>query len=102
MKCLEQMNQINKTTFFGWVTPKNFRKTEKHNQKQTQILRVIPVLTEKEKIYPLDDTESRQKIHERFDWTDTLLTEFEKQENEDFLVWFIIMTFSPDTEMTLK
>ena len=40
----------------------------------------------KEKLNPKDDSESRTKFLKRFDWTDTLLTETEKQAVEDILV----------------
>ena len=43
-------------------------------------------LKEKEKLIPHDDAQSLIKIHERFDWTDTLLTEVEKQEIKDIPV----------------
>ena len=53
---------------------------------QTRILTELHKLKEKEKLNPKDDTESRTKFLERFDWTDTLLTENEKQAIEDFLI----------------
>ena len=40
----------------------------------------------KEKLNPKDDFESRVEFLKRFDWTDTLLTETEKQAVEDILV----------------
>ena len=40
----------------------------------------------REKLNPKDDSESRTEILKRFDWTDTLLTETEKQAVEDVLV----------------
>ena len=40
----------------------------------------------KEKLNPKDDIESRAEFLKRFDWTDTLLTETEKQAVEDILV----------------
>ena len=39
-----------------------------------------------EKLNPKDDIESRMEFFKRFDWTDTLLTETEKQAVEDILV----------------
>ena len=39
-----------------------------------------------EKLNPKDDIESRLEFLKRFDWTDTLLTETEKQAVEDILV----------------
>ena len=43
-------------------------------------------LKDKERLNPQESTESRNKILKRFDWTDTLLTETEKQAIEDNLV----------------
>ena len=43
-------------------------------------------LKDKEKLNPQESTQSRTKFLKRFDWTDTLLTELEKQEIEDILV----------------
>ena len=43
-------------------------------------------LKDKEKLNPQEGTESRNKFLKRFDWTDTLLTEMEKQAIEDILV----------------
>ena len=43
-------------------------------------------MEQKEKLHPKDDGKSRMKLLERFDWTDRLLTETEKQAVEDFLV----------------
>ena len=40
----------------------------------------------KEKLNPEDDCQSRIEFLKRFDWTDTLLTETEKQAVEDILV----------------
>ena len=40
----------------------------------------------KEKLYPKDDSESGTEFLKRFDWTDTLLTEIEKQAVENILV----------------
>ena len=52
---------------------------------QTRILKKLYELKEN-KLNPKDDTKSRKKFLERFDWTDTLLTENEKQSIEDLLV----------------
>ena len=43
-------------------------------------------LKDKEKLNPQKSTESRNKFLKRFDWTDTLLTEMEKQAIGDILV----------------
>ena len=43
-------------------------------------------MKDKEKLNLQESTESRNKFLERFDWTDTLLTETEKQAIESILV----------------
>ena len=43
-------------------------------------------MQQKEQLKPKDDIESQTEILKRFDWTDTLLTETEKQAVEDTLV----------------
>ena len=43
-------------------------------------------LKDKEKLNPQESKESWNKLLKRFDWTDTLLTEMEKQAIEDILV----------------
>ena len=43
-------------------------------------------LKDKEKLNPQESTESRNKFLKRFDWTNTLHTEMEKQAIEDILV----------------
>ena len=43
-------------------------------------------LKKREKLNPQESTESRNKFLKRLDWTDTLLTETEKQAVEDILV----------------
>ena len=43
-------------------------------------------LKDKEELNPQESTESRNKFLKRFDWTDTLLTETEKQAIQDILV----------------
>ena len=51
-----------------------------------RILKELRELQLKEKLNPKDNTESRTEFLKRFDWTDTLLTETEKQAVEDILV----------------
>ena len=46
-------------------------------------------LKDKEKLNPQESTESRNKFLKRFDWTNTLLTETEKQAIEDILVDYL-------------
>ena len=77
----EQQNET-----FWFPKPENPGKTEDHTTIQTQILKELRELQEREKLNPNDDVESRMKFLKRFDWTDTLLTETEKQAVENILV----------------
>ena len=74
------------TNTFWFSTPKNPGNTEEHTPIQTRILKELRELQLKEKLNPKDNTESRREFLKRFDWTDTLLTETEKQAVEHFLV----------------
>ena len=71
---------------FWFPTPENPGKYEDHTPIQTRILNELNELKDKEKLNPQEGTESRNKFLERFDWTDTLLTEREKQAIEEILV----------------
>ena len=71
---------------FWFPTPENPGKPEDHTPIQTRILKELNELKDKEKLNPEESTESRNKFLKRFDWTDTLLTEMEKQAIEDILV----------------
>ena len=71
---------------FWFPTPENPGKLEDHTPIQTRILNELNELKDKEKLNPQESTESRNKFLKRFDWTDTLLTETEKQAIEDILV----------------
>ena len=71
---------------FCFPTPENPGKPEDHTPIQTRILNELNELKDKEKLNPQESTESRNKFLKRFDWTDTLLTEAEKQAIEDILV----------------
>ena len=66
--------------------PKNPGNTEDHTPIQSRILKELSELQHKEKLNPKDYIESRVEFLKRFDWTDTLLTETEKQAVEDILV----------------
>ena len=55
----------------------------KHESQKSRELRE---LHKKEELNPIDDAESRMEFSKRFDWTDTLHTETEKQAVEDILV----------------
>ena len=99
----EQQN----TTF--WLpTPENPGKPEDHAPIQSRILKELNKLKNKENLNPQGSTESRNKFLKRVDWTDTLLTETEKQAIEDVLVvyhdifarhW---MDFGMNTEFKIK
>ena len=71
---------------FWFPTPENRGKPEDHTPIQTRILKELNELKDKEKLNPQESTESRNKNLKRLDWTDTLLTETEKQAIEDILV----------------
>ena len=71
---------------FWFPTPENPGKLEDHSPIQTRILKELNELKDKEKLNRQESTESRTKFLKRFDWTDTLLTETEKQAIEDILV----------------
>ena len=71
---------------FWFPTPENPGKPEDHTPIQTRILKELNELKDNEKLNPQESTESRTKFLKRFDWTDTLLNETEKQAIEDILV----------------
>ena len=71
---------------FWFPTRKNLGKTEDHTPIQTRILTELCELQRREKLNPIDDSESRMEFLKRLDWTDTLFTETEKQAVEDILV----------------
>ena len=71
---------------FWFPTPENPGKPEDHTPIQTRILNELNELKDKEKLNQQEGTESRNIFLKRFDWTDTLLTEMEKQAIEDILV----------------
>ena len=71
---------------FWFPTPENPGKPEEHTPIQARILKELNELKEREKLNPQESTESRNKFLKRFDWTDTLLTEMEKQAIENILV----------------
>ena len=71
---------------FWFPTPENPGNTEDHTPVQTRNLTELRELQRREKLNTKDDSESRTEFLKRFDWTDTLLTETEKQAVEDILV----------------
>ena len=81
---LRMNKQDQQTNTFWFPTPEKPGNTEEHTPVQTRI--VLRELQLKEKLNPKDDTETRMKFLKRYDWTDLLLTETEKQAVEDILV----------------
>ena len=79
-----ERDQQNNT--FRFPTPEKPGNTEDHTPIQTRILTELCELQRKEKLNPKDDSESRTEFLKRFDWTDTLLTETEKQAVEVILI----------------
>ena len=71
---------------FLFPTPESPGKIEDHTPNQTRILKALNEQKEKEKLNPKNETKCRKMFFEGFDWTDTLLTENEKQAIEDILV----------------
>ena len=71
---------------FWFPTPENPGKPEDHTPIQTRILKELNELKDKEKLNRQESTEARNKFLKRFDWTDTLLSETEKQPIENILV----------------
>ena len=71
---------------FWFPTPENPGKREDHTPIQTRILKELNELNDKEKLNPQESTKTRNKFLKCFDWTNTLLTEMEKQAIEDILV----------------
>ena len=86
MNFSEKINQSSKTTRSSSQHLKFLESLRITPQKQTRILNELKELKDKEKLNPQDSTESRNKFLKRFDWTDTLLTEMEKQAIEDILI----------------
>ena len=78
---LEQQNNT-----FWFPTPESPGKPEDDTPIQTRILKELNELKDKEKFNPQGKTESRNKFLERFDRTDTLLTEIEIQTIDVILV----------------
>ena len=71
---------------FWFPTPDNPGKLEDRTPIQTRILKELNELKDKEKLNVQESKESRNKFLKRFDWTNTLLTETEKQAIENILV----------------
>ena len=93
---------------FWFPTPENPGKPEDHTPIQTRILNELNELKDKEKLNPQESKESRNKFLKRFDWTNTLLTETEKQAIEDILLEYHVifarlrMDIGMNTEFKVK
>ena len=86
---LLKMNKpVQQNNSFWFPTPENPENTEDHTSIQTRTLKELREMQQKEKLNPNDDIESRMEVLKRFDWTDTLLTQTEKQAVEDILVQY--------------
>ena len=83
---LRTNKQNQQISTFWFPTPENPGNIEHHNPNQTRILQELRELQLKENLNPKDDIESQMEFLKRFDWTDTLLTETEKQAVEDILL----------------
>ena len=83
---LRTKKQDQQTNTFWFPTPKNPGNTEDHTPIQTRIVTELRELQRRERLNPKDDRESRTEFLKRFDWTDILLMETEKQAVEDLLV----------------
>ena len=75
-----------RTSTFWFPTNENPDENEDRTPIQIRILEELKKLKEKETLNNTDNAESRRKFLERFDWTDTLLTELEKHAVENILV----------------
>ena len=83
---LRTNKQDQQTNTFWFPKPEDPGNTEEHPPIQIRILKELRELQLKEKLKPKADIASRMEFLKRFDWTDTLLTETEKQAVEDILV----------------
>ena len=101
---LRTNKQDQQTNTFWFPTPENPGNTQEHTPIQTRILKELRELQLNEKRNPKADIESRMEFLKRFDWTDTLLTETEKQAFEDILVEFhdIFVRHRLDIEMNTE
>ena len=81
---MNKLDQQNNTFWFS--TPENPGNTESHTPIQTRFLTEFGELQRREKLNPKDGSESRMEFLKRFYWTETLLTETEKQAVEVILV----------------
>ena len=71
--------------------PKNLGKTENDTPTQTEILKELSNIKKRENLDPTDNTDWKTKFFERFDWTDALLAQHEKQAVEGILVEYHVI-----------
>ena len=71
---------------FWLPTPENPGKPTDYTPIQTRIFKELNELKDNEKFNPQESTESRNKFLKRFNWSETILTETEKQAIEIILV----------------
>ena len=71
---------------FWFPTPENPGRPEDHTPIATRILKELNELKDMEKFNPQENPGSRNKNLKQFDWTDTLLTETDKQPIGEILV----------------
>ena len=83
---LRTNNSDQQNNTFWFPTPENPGNAEGHTPIQIRILEELRELQLKAKLNPIDDAESEMNFLERFDWTDTMLTQTEKQTVENFLI----------------
>ena len=90
VSCLTELLRTNKPNqqndTFSFPKLENPGNTEDHTPIRTRILTELRELQRREKLSPKDVIESRVEVLKRFDSTDTLLTETEKQAVEAILV----------------
>ena len=78
--------EVNETYWFP--TPQNPGNEKAHTPIQTRILNELRKLEQLEKLYPLENTNSRNQFLSNFDWTDSTLQPEAKQAVENLLVEF--------------
>ena len=86
MNFSERVNPSSQTTHSGSQHLKILESPRIVPQIQKRIFKELNELKDKEKLNPQESTGSRNKFLKRFHWTDTLLTQTEKQPIEDILI----------------
>ena len=108
MNFSERMNPSTKTIHSGSQHLKTLESLRITPQYRHESSKKLIELKDKEKLNPQESTESRKRFLKRFDWTETLLTETEKQAMEDILIDYHdifarhIMDFGMSTELQMK